>query len=81
MECFAIYIHVVVLFLKQELLHLKFHIFIFSSKADAFLLAIAGGPDLLARIQTRYFEKSKSNVARVCKYIYYYYYRFLIPNL
>lgn len=35
-------------------------------QADAFLLAIAGGPDLLARIQTRYFEKSKSNVARVC---------------
>lgn len=33
--------------------------------ADAFLLAIAGGPDLLARIQTRYFEKSKSNVARL----------------
>ncbi|KAK2573081.1 Protein transport protein Sec31A [Acropora cervicornis] len=32
--------------------------------ADAFLLAIAGGPDLLARIQTRYFEKSKSHVAR-----------------
>ena len=34
-------------------------------QADAFLLAIAGGPDLLARIQTRYFEKSKSHVARV----------------
>jgi hypothetical protein len=34
-------------------------------QADAFLLAIAGGPDLLARIQKRYFEKSKSNVARV----------------
>ncbi|XP_015780784.1 PREDICTED: protein transport protein Sec31A-like [Acropora digitifera] len=33
--------------------------------ADAFLLAIAGGPDLLARIQTRYFEKSKSHVARL----------------
>ncbi|XP_031552702.1 protein transport protein Sec31A-like [Actinia tenebrosa] len=33
--------------------------------ADAFLLAIAGGPDLLARIQKRYFEKSKSNVARL----------------
>lgn len=33
--------------------------------ADAFLLAIAGGPDLLARIQARYFEKSKSNVARL----------------
>lgn len=33
--------------------------------ADAFLLAIAGGPDLLARIQARYFEKSKSHVARL----------------
>lgn len=40
--------------------------------ADAFLLAIAGGPDLLARIQTRYFEKSKSNVARV-NFVYQFY--------
>ena len=39
---------------------------LFIKKADAFLLAIAGGPDLLARIQARYFEKSKSHVARVC---------------
>ena len=36
-----------------------------SGQADAFLLAIAGGPDLLARIQSRYFERSKTNVARV----------------
>ena len=47
----------------------------FLCQADAFLLAIAGGPDLLARIQTRYFEKSKSNVARVC-----YQYAFLAGN-
>ena len=42
------------------------HNSVLSCQADAFLLAIAGGPDLLARIQARYFEKSKSNVARVC---------------
>ena len=40
--------------------------FIFcSSQADAFLLAIAGGPDLLARTQQMYFQKKKTNFKRV----------------
>ena len=34
-------------------------------QADAFLLAIAGGPDLLARTQQMYFQKKKTNFKRV----------------
>lgn len=33
--------------------------------ADAILLAIAGGPELLAKTQRKYFKKTKSNVSRV----------------
>ncbi|CAH2301707.1 transport Sec31A isoform X1 [Pelobates cultripes] len=33
--------------------------------ADAIILAIAGGPDLLARTQTKYFAKSKSKITRL----------------
>ncbi|XP_069834170.1 protein transport protein Sec31A isoform X4 [Dendropsophus ebraccatus] len=33
--------------------------------ADAIILAIAGGPDLLARTQTKYFAKSQSKITRL----------------
>ncbi|PIK45938.1 hypothetical protein BSL78_17217, partial [Apostichopus japonicus] len=33
--------------------------------ADAILLAIAGGPELLAKTQRKYFKKTKSNVSRL----------------
>uniref|UniRef100_A0A8C5MIL4 Protein transport protein Sec31A n=1 Tax=Leptobrachium leishanense TaxID=445787 RepID=A0A8C5MIL4_9ANUR len=33
--------------------------------ADAIILAIAGGPDLLANTQTKYFAKSKSKITRL----------------
>ncbi|XP_072165070.1 protein transport protein Sec31A-like [Diadema setosum] len=33
--------------------------------ADAILLAIAGGPELLAKTQRKYFQKSKSDVSRL----------------
>ncbi|XP_071808414.1 protein transport protein Sec31A-like isoform X2 [Asterias amurensis] len=33
--------------------------------ADAILLAIAGGPELLARTQRKYFKKTKSNISRL----------------
>ena len=34
--------------------------------AEAILLAIAGGPELLLRTQKKYFERNKSNLGRVC---------------
>lgn len=34
--------------------------------ADAIILAIAGGQELLARTQKKYFAKSQSKVTRVC---------------
>ncbi len=33
--------------------------------ADAILLAIAGGPELLASTQRKYFKKTKSHISRV----------------
>ena len=33
--------------------------------AEAILLAIAGGPELLTRTQKKYFQKNKSNLGRV----------------
>ena len=33
--------------------------------AEAILLAIAGGPELLLRTQKKYFQKNKSNLGRV----------------
>nr|XP_054773269.1 protein transport protein Sec31A-like isoform X2 [Lytechinus pictus] len=33
--------------------------------ADAILLAIAGGPELLAKTQRKYFQKTKSNISRL----------------
>lgn len=35
--------------------------------ADALLLAIAGGGDLLSRTQKAYFDRNKSNVSQVIK--------------
>lgn len=34
--------------------------------AEAILLAIAGGPDLLVRTQKKYFQRNKSTLGRVC---------------
>ena len=34
--------------------------------AEAILLAIAGGPELLSRTQQRYFQKNGTNLGRVC---------------
>lgn len=34
--------------------------------ADAIILAIAGGQELLARTQKKYFAKSQSKITRVC---------------
>ena len=34
--------------------------------ADAIILAIAGGHELLARTQKKYFAKSQSKITRVC---------------
>lgn len=36
--------------------------------ADAIILAIAGGQELLARTQKKYFAKSQSKITRVCYY-------------
>lgn len=36
--------------------------------AEAILLAIAGGPELLTRTQKKYFHKNKSSVGRVSVY-------------
>ena len=33
--------------------------------AEAILLAIAGGPELLLRTQKKYFQRNKSNIGRV----------------
>lgn len=33
--------------------------------AEAIILAIAGGPDLLSRTQKRFFQKSKCSIGRV----------------
>lgn len=33
--------------------------------AEAILLAIAGGPELLLRTQKKYFQRNKSNLSRV----------------
>eukprot|EP00047_Mylnosiga_fluctuans_P021472 m.105110 g.105110 ORF g.105110 m.105110 type:complete len:1295 (+) comp8909_c0_seq2:143-4027(+) len=38
--------------------------------ADALVLAVLGGPDLLATIQEEYFKRSKSNVANLAATIY-----------
>lgn len=34
--------------------------------ADAIILAIAGGPDLLAKTQKTYFARTQSKITRVC---------------
>ena len=40
--------------------------------AEAILLAIAGGPELLSRTQKRYFQKNNSSLGRVCWLQFYY---------
>lgn len=36
--------------------------------AEAILLAIAGGPELLQRTQKRYFAKNNGNISRVSRW-------------
>lgn len=36
--------------------------------AEAIILAIAGGPDLLSRTQKRFFQKSKCSIGRVWRF-------------
>lgn len=37
--------------------------------ADAIILAIAGGQELLAQTQKKYFAKSQSKITRVCYFL------------
>jgi protein transport protein SEC31 len=37
--------------------------------AEAIILAIAGGPDLLSRTQKRFFQQSKCSIGRVWKFL------------
>lgn len=45
--------------------------------AEAIILAIAGGPDLLSRTQKRFFQKSKCSIGRVWSLKFFYFQDFI----